>query len=171
MTDSPVPDLSVTLACAGWLDALPEAEALGLRAALAALAEVQEPVEAALVLADDATVQGLNRDYRGQDKPTNVLSFADLGEDQAGEVARLLGDVVVALETTVHEAADQGKSLSDHFSHLVVHGMLHLLNYDHLSDDDAEHMEQKERAILAGLGIADPYASSGTRDEDGNLDP
>jgi probable rRNA maturation factor len=116
-------------------------------------------LEVSILLTDDAQVQELNRDYRQQDKPTNVLSFAALDDDSPlppdGPI--LLGDVIVAYETTEREARDEGKSFADHLSHLVVHGVLHLLGYDHLGDDEAEEMESLERSILAALGVPDPY--------------
>ena len=133
-------------------------DALVELAAHAALA-VAPPSKAALyevtvVLTDDAEIQSLNRTWRGKDEPTNVLSFP------AGDVpdAALLGDIIIAFETTAAEAADKAIPLSDHVSHLVVHGMLHLLGYDHLDDAEAERMENLERQALASLGITDPYA-------------
>ena len=107
------------------------------------------------MLADDAFVQHLNKTWRGKDQPTNVLSFP-AGENTAG--IDHLGDIVLALETITREAREQDKKPADHLTHLVVHGMLHLLGYDHEDDDEAEEMEALERRILAGLGIADPYA-------------
>lgn len=103
------------------------------------------------MLADDAALRALNARWRQQDKPTNVLSFP------AGDSV-LLGDVVLAFETVRREASEQGKSLADHMSHLVVHGVLHLLGHDHERPRDADVMESLERQVLAGLGIADPYA-------------
>ena len=115
------------------------------------------PLEAALALSSDARVQAMNRDYRGMDKPTNVLSFPT-GESQLPpEGARWLGDIVIAEETLIREAQERGVPTLDHFSHLVVHGLMHLIGYDHETDDDARDMEARETAILAGLGIADPY--------------
>lgn len=129
------------------------------KAALAALAECAAgtPVEyeMSIVLADDAFVRELNRDYRHIDKPTNVLSFP--AEDEGATGPRLLGDVVLAFETLLREAADDGKPALDHLAHLVVHGTLHLMGYDHEEAQEAEEMEALERKILAGLGIADPY--------------
>ena len=158
-------EIDVSLNCPGWQDALPDAEVLGVRAASAAYAGSgretgAQGAEASLVLADDAFVQALNRDYRGQDKPTNVLSFANLdgAGGPASDAPLLLGDVVIALETTVAEAAAAGRPLSDHFCHLVVHGMLHLLGFDHQTDAQADGMERLEIRILQSLGIADPYA-------------
>jgi probable rRNA maturation factor len=127
-------------------------------------------LEISLVLADDAMVRDLNGRYRGQDKPTNVLSFATLDDEDdisPADGPLMLGDVIVAFETTAREAASEGKSLAAHLSHLVVHGVLHLLGYDHQDDAEAEEMEAAERSILAGLGIADPYAAAGkTQEED-----
>jgi probable rRNA maturation factor len=100
-------------------------------------------------LADDALQRRLNRDFRGRDKSANVLSFE-------GAPASL-GDVVLALETVASEAESQGKSLADHVAHLVVHGVLHLMGYEHRTSAQARRMERLEIAILAGLGIADPY--------------
>lgn len=151
-----------------WESALPDAEALLARAATAALdglpaaARPSGPAEVSLVLADDAHVRDLNRDYRGKDKATNVLSFA-AGDDAAMPdvpgAPVLLGDVVLALETLTAEARAQGKTLADHAAHLSVHGVLHLLGYDHeLGAEAAAEMEALEIAILAGLHIADPYA-------------
>ncbi|WP_207480563.1 rRNA maturation RNase YbeY [Arenibaculum pallidiluteum] len=163
---------------------LPQVEALAERAARAAYAGAAgdagavdaerfaadgRPREVSLVLADDALVHRLNRDYRGKDKPTNVLSFAlmDGAEEEPGgasfeeaDAPVLLGDVILAFETVEGEARSQGKALADHVSHLVVHGVLHLLGYDHEKDEDADRMERLETRILAGLGIADPYADS-----------
>ncbi len=141
---------------APWTRAVPGAAALARRAARAALAAAEAGTgEVAVVLSDDATVRRLNRDYRRKDKPTNVLSFP-LGDVKTAE-CRLLGDVILARETVLAEAAAQGKRAGDHLSHLVVHGVLHLLGFDHEKDAEARRMEALERRILAGLGIADPY--------------
>lgn len=95
----------------------------------------------------------LNREYRGKDSPTNVLSFAY--EEGAG---RAVGDLVLCTPVVADEAAAQGKPLADHYAHLVVHGVLHLLGYDHENDVEAGEMESRERVVLAGLGVPDPYA-------------
>jgi probable rRNA maturation factor len=109
------------------------------------------------VLSDDATVQNLNRQFRHQDKPTNVLSFPDGNVDsESGQT--YLGDIILAFETLVREAAAQNKLFSDHAQHMLVHGVLHLLGYSHDDDEDAAHMEHLERTILAAVGIPDPYA-------------
>ncbi|MGA3302183.1 MAG: rRNA maturation RNase YbeY [Methylovirgula sp.] len=135
-----------------------EAENLARQAVSAVLAHVAADIrpgaELSFLFCDDATIQELNRRWRGQDKPTNVLSFpsgAAVGE------ALSLGDIVIAFETMAREATQEGKSLAAHFVHLTVHGLLHLLGYDHETDDEAEAMEETERQILADLGIDDPY--------------
>lgn len=168
----PVPTLEVgvLIRAPAWRRALPHARRLAetaARAAFAAAAGAKRATqgtaaEAAVVLADDRTVRTLNRDWRGQDKPTNVLAFAA----REGVVAKpapgaplALGDVVVALQTARAEAKAEGKRLADHFRHLVVHGMLHLLGRDHRTDAEARRMERLETNVLAGLGVADPYAA------------
>lgn len=120
--------------------------------------------EVSVVLADDGTVQALNRDYRGQDKPTNVLSFAvrDTGMPVPPNIPEPLGDIILAFETTAREAEEQSKTTEDHFCHLLVHGMLHLLGYDHIQDDEAEEMESLETEILTGLGLQDPWRDGPT---------
>lgn len=114
-----------------------------------------EVLEVSVALADDATVQALNRDYRGQDKPTNVLSFENGEPDPDGMI--LLGDVILAYETCAREAQGGDKTFQDHLSHLSLHGLLHLLGYDHIEDDEAEEMEALEVRILAEMGIENPY--------------
>lgn len=115
--------------------------------------------ELSIVLADDAFVRGLNMDYRGIDAATNVLAFPATEPETAGDDPALAGDVVVARETVVREAADQGKPLSAHLSHMIVHGVLHLFGFDHDTDEDADRMERLEISVLASLGIPDPYGS------------
>ena len=122
-------------------------------------------VEISLRLADDAEVHALNRQYRGKDKPTNVLSFPMVQRDlietvtlnsDDGEV--LLGDLILAFETCRDEAAERDISVADHATHLIVHGVLHLLGYDHeIGEAEAEAMEEMERSALAQLGLHDPY--------------
>lgn len=114
-----------------------------------------------VALTDDEEMRALNRQFRGADKPTNVLSFpepADASRDVAD--ARFLGDVILARETVTREAEAQGKTFADHASHLVVHGVLHLLGYTHDADADAARMEAMEIAALARLGLPDPYAET-----------
>jgi probable rRNA maturation factor len=153
----------VRVDAARWRRAVPGVQQVAERAARAAvaMAKKRQAGEIAVVLSDDATVRKLNRDYRGKDKPTNVLSFPnDGGIDPDGGMAPL-GDVVLALETVAAEAKAQGKRAGDHVSHLVVHGVLHLFGHDHLKDAEARRMEALETKILAGLGIADPYRVRG----------
>ena len=116
------------------------------------------PAELGIVLTDDDVVRMLNRAYRGVDKPTNVLSFAlDDAEGPAGPGPVALGDVVLAFETVAGETAARGLCPSDHVRHLVAHGVLHLIGYDHNEEAEAESMERLEARVLAGFGIADPY--------------
>lgn len=111
--------------------------------------------EISIVLADNAFIQNLNKTYRGKDKPTNVLSFPqDPGSD---DKVSNLGDVVLAYETVKKEAAGQKKSFENHVTHLLVHGILHLLAYDHEDDTEAEEMESLEIRVLESLGIKNPY--------------
>ena len=141
----------------------PDAEAVIHRAINTAVefadADVGE-AELAVMLTDDSGIRTLNSNWRGIDKPTNVLSFPAL-QPTAGAPAdapRMLGDIAIAYETTRKEADDEEKPFDHHLSHLAVHGFLHLIGYDHENDDDAEAMESLEREILAQLGIPDPYA-------------
>ncbi len=117
-----------------------------------------DPCELSLVFSDDATVKSLNALWRGKDMPTNVLSFPAMVVKPGDRLPPLLGDVVLAFETVAREAALESKTLDSHVSHLILHGFLHLLGYDHESDTEAEKMEALERAILAKLAIPDPYA-------------
>jgi probable rRNA maturation factor len=125
----------------------------------AALADRDAPAEMAIRIVGADEGRELNRTYRGKDYATNVLSFpAELPEGLPEDVELpLLGDLVICAEVVAREAAEQGKRPADHWAHLVVHGTLHLLGWDHEADDEAEAMEAREREILAGLGIADPY--------------
>lgn len=160
-----------THAATPWPDALDwevrAAEAVAAALAItpfAALVDAAPLVEVAVRLTDDTEVRALNHDFRGKDKPTNVLSFpqvqADLLESLAnsddGEI--LLGDIVLARETCAREAEEKGVSLADHATHLIVHGALHLVGYDHMDDVAAAAMEALEVKALASLGIANPYA-------------
>ena len=141
----------------GWPEALDALAEEAVREALKqSKAKVSGAAELSLVLTDDAGQRDLNREWRGIDKPTNVLSFPQI--EPFGPVSGLIGDIILARETLVREAEEQGVSFDDHFTHLVVHGFLHLLGYDHLDDAEALVMEGLETQILATLGVADPYS-------------
>lgn len=118
-------------------------------------AKVKGVAELSVVLTNDAEQQVLNRDWRGKDKTTNVLSFPQI--EPFAPVSGLIGDVILARETVVKEAAEQGVSFEAHLTHLLVHGFLHILGYDHEAAEEAEAMERLETTILARLGIDDPY--------------
>jgi probable rRNA maturation factor len=151
--------IAVTVDADAWRTAVTDPEQFCRRAVAAVLArESATPAEVSVLLADDTRVAELNRDYRGRDRPTNVLSFPAGGPSWPGaEGPVLLGDVVVALETTSREADAEGLRVPDHLAHLLVHGTLHLLGYDHETDGEAELMEAREVDLLAGLGVSDPY--------------
>lgn len=147
-------------------------DALAARAAEAAIAETPygewlaapAAIEIAVRLAEDEEVRKLNRDYRQKDKPTNVLSFPMVQPDLLESVTQnsddgevILGDIILAHGVCAAEAEERGISVADHATHLIVHGVLHLLGYDHMGDAEAEAMEAMERAALANLGLHDPY--------------
>lgn len=147
-------------------------EALARRAAIVAIERTAQAewiaapvtIEIAIRLTDDDEVQALNRQYRGKDKSTNVLSFPMVQPDLLDTVTRnsddgevLLGDIVLAHGVCVREAAERGVGVADHAAHLIVHGCLHLLGHDHMDDADAEQMESIERLAMTALGLHDPY--------------
>lgn len=143
----------------GWPENLEAVAETAIREALKqSEAEVTGVTEVSVVLTDDAEQRELNRQWRGFDKSTNVLSFPQI--EPFAPVSGLLGDITLARETVEKEAEEMGISFEAHFTHLVVHGFLHLLGYDHIEEEDAEEMEGLETDILATLGIADPYADS-----------
>jgi len=113
--------------------------------------------ELAIVLTDDSAIRALNRDWRGKDEPTNVLSFPAQEPGADRRAPRMLGDIVIAYETAAREAEVEGKPLVHHLAHLAVHGFLHLVGYDHEASEEADAMEGLEVAILARLGVPDPY--------------
>lgn len=145
-----------------WAEALPDAVILVRAAALAALDGANmRPKDAAadaglvaVLLTDDEAVSELNAEYRRKAGPTNVLSFPAAQNPEG-----FLGDLALAYGVCAQEAEQQNKSLADHLQHLVAHGVLHLVGYDHMNEDEAAEMEGLERRILAGLGVADPYAA------------
>lgn len=157
----PLPDFVIDLAvpCARWRRTLPRAATIAREAAQAALdraGKKRGDAELSLVLADDAAVAALNQRWRHRAGPTNVLAFA-FDEQPAPPAPLMLGDVVLAYETVTKEAKAQGKTVADHLRHLVIHGVLHLLGYDHDAAGPARRMESLETRILATLGVADPY--------------
>jgi probable rRNA maturation factor len=158
--------VSISVSSPGWRRRGLKPAATARRAARAALAEdVGLPRgrwEISLLLADDATVRGLNARWRSRDQPTNVLAFAarERPAPSAPDATMPLGDVVLAYETMAAEARAQGKPLPHHLSHLVIHGVLHLLGFDHERPAEARRMERLEVSALARLGFADPYAPS-----------
>jgi probable rRNA maturation factor len=126
-------------------------------AACVAETEIGDGAEVSLCLADDSRLHALNLRWRGIEAPTNVLSFPSAPSDRSGE-APTLGDIALAYETLKREAGELGVPLADHYRRLVAHGFLHLIGYDHQTDEEAERMEALEIRILARLGVADPYA-------------
>jgi probable rRNA maturation factor len=163
MAQFALPTTEVLVVADCW-QAEPGAEAV-IHHAIATAAEIADAdigeAELAVMLTDDGGIRTLNSNWRGVDKPTNVLSFPALPPTGAGgpdDAPRMLGDIAIAYETTRREADDEQKPFDHHLSHLAVHGFLHLIGYDHEKDDDAEAMESLETEILAQLGIPDPYA-------------
>lgn len=160
---SPEPPIELDLQSACSAPDLPDEDSFRRWAGLALQGKPGH--ELTIRLVDEAESQSLNRQYRGKDYPTNVLSFpADLPPELN---IPLLGDLVICAQVVAREAREQDKPLQAHWAHMVIHGCLHLLGYDHSEDAEAEQMEALERQLLAELGIADPYAADfiSTRDE------
>ena len=155
-------EIDIKIEADAWVDELPQLVRLVDLSAAAAVAACDLEcgnTELSILMTDDAEMAELNREWRGGNGATNVLSFpGDLG----GPGSFLLGDVVLAFETIVAEATEADISLADHLTHLVVHGVLHLLGYDHKTDAEADKMEALEREILQSLGIPDPYIANRT---------
>ncbi|PSJ58067.1 rRNA maturation RNase YbeY [Kumtagia ephedrae] len=154
-------EIDLTVEAGDW----PSQEALGTLAAHvveAALAEAgahaKHPVELSLLFTDDAHIRTLNAEWRGKDKPTNVLSFPAFPTTVGDPLPPMLGDIVLAAETVRGEAELEGKPLDHHITHLIAHGLLHLIGHDHETDAEADAMEGLERRALARLAIPDPYA-------------
>jgi probable rRNA maturation factor len=158
-------DVDIVRECGEWQQ-VPGLEPSVIEAAARAYAAtgLSEAASVAIALLDDATVRRLNRQFRGTDKPTNVLSFSAPAGKFNAQAPRPLGDIALAHGTIVREAAEQGISLLDHVRHLVVHGMLHLAGYDHETDAEADAMEALETRILMSLGVVDPYAGTAPAD-------
>ena len=167
-------EVDCEIVAGAWSNAV-DWQALARRSVAAALAgagyrnvlqNAAPPVEVAVRLSDDGEVRQLNGQYRAKDQPTNILSFPMQEASSIDKALRqqdcdlLLGDLVLAVETATREAVARGISLEDHVTHLIVHGVLHLLGHDHQDDSAADAMEALETRILAGLGIADPYSDS-----------
>ncbi len=148
----------------GWTKTFQDEELAGItnRALGAAARHLDLPptieTEISVTFADDATVAEANGAWRGKDRPTNILSFPMVQLEPGDLPGPLAGDLLLAFETVAREAAAEGKTLSDHLSHLLVHGFLHLMGYDHIDEDEAAAMEATEIAILGELGVSDPYA-------------
>ncbi|MEE3626246.1 rRNA maturation RNase YbeY [Nitrospirillum sp. BR 11752] len=169
-------EIIVEVEAGDWEATIPGVEEVVTKAARKALVQAlavdadalpEGEGEVSILLSDNAAVRVLNHQYRGKDKPTNVLSFPMLGDEDEDEEFELpegmdrppylLGDIILAYETLMTEAAEQNKPVANHLTHLVIHGVLHLLGYDHIEDAEAETMERLETVILADMGIADPY--------------
>jgi probable rRNA maturation factor len=164
MTDAPDTGgaliIDIAEPCATWRRRIADVEHVcgeAARAALAGAGAAPEAAELSIVLGDDTLVRALNQQWRGQDKPTNVLSFPAQSAALSPDAPRLLGDIVLAFETLEAEATAQGKPLAHHLRHLVVHGVLHLVGFDHEAAGEAERMEAVEVAVLAKLGVPNPY--------------
>lgn len=159
-------DIQIAVEAEGWADEA-ELERLAGRvlgeAARYLQAEEKQPFpamapEVSLVFSDDQSIREINAEWRGQDKPTNVLSFPAFPLQPGGMPGPMLGDIIIARETVERESLDLDKSFGDHLTHLMVHGFLHLFGYDHMEAGEAERMEALETRILAALGLSDPYA-------------
>ncbi len=148
-----------------WTRVLPCAETCCSQAAAAVIAFEDldnTACEISIVLTDNKMVKNLNREWRGIDSATDVLAFPNQESEPLGELSRLLGDVVVAFGEASRDAELDGVSLHDHLSHLIVHGVFHLLGYDHLDEKEAKIMEANETAVLENLGVSDPYCTRAT---------
>lgn len=154
---TPPLDIAVIINDDAWPKNLEGRAEEAVMAALAfAKPKIKGAAELSILLTNDEEQHELNRQWRGKDSSTNVLSFPQI--EPFGPVVGILGDITLARETLEREAADQGTSFDDHFTHLVVHGFLHILGYDHLDNAEALQMEGLETQILADLGVDDPYA-------------
>ncbi len=154
--------------CSGW-SALPDLDSMIAESLQATVDESGEVLiagaEVSLLFCDDARIRDLNRQFRGQDKPTNVLSFPG---PEPIETAHVLGDIAIAHETVAREAQEQGKTIGQHCRHLIVHGFLHLLGYDHQEETEAETMEAMEVRILHRLGVDNPYREHQSKETSGH---
>ncbi|MGU3399384.1 rRNA maturation RNase YbeY [Brucellaceae bacterium D45D] len=153
-------DIDIMIEAGPWPDesVLEDLVQKAVEAAWSNLGLERTPSELSVVFTDDASIKLLNAQWRDKDKATNVLSFPAFPVKAGSQPGPMLGDIVIAYETVEREAADEGKPVNNHLTHLVVHGFLHLLGYDHETDAEAEEMERREREILHALAISDPYA-------------
>lgn len=170
MTDvEPAIEIDIRIEAAGWSASAISPEGLAKEAVRATLADMKigaTTAELSILLTDDTAIAALNRQWRDRAGPTNVLSFpgdALADGDTPDGAPVLLGDIVIAFETVLAEARAADIAVSDHFRHLVIHGILHLLGYDHETDEDAAIMERREIEILGTLGVPDPYAAADRR--------
>lgn len=168
MSVDPSVSLAIAVEAGEWGD-VEATEALAQAALAAAVRDLaeregqpfpEEPPEVSLVLADDAMMADINSQWRNQPKPTNVLSFPAFPLVPGGQPGPMLGDIILARETIEREAADLGKPVDEHITHLIVHGFLHLFGYDHIENSDAEKMEAIETRILTSLDLSDPYGDT-----------
>jgi probable rRNA maturation factor len=168
MSVNPSVSLEIAVEAGEWGD-VEATESLAETALAAAVRELVEregqpfpenPPEVSLVLADDAMMADINGQWRNQPKPTNVLSFPAFPLAPGGRPGPMLGDIILARETIEREAADLGKPVDEHITHLIVHGFLHLFGYDHIENSDAEKMEAIETRILTSLDLSDPYGDT-----------
>ena len=166
-------ELNIDVEEKGWIKALPSLQELSEQIVDNVLSYVKEhedidflqmdkPICINLALSNDKNIHHLNAEFRHMDKPTNVLSFANIDDESFDEEIKIapqieLGDIMIALETMQREAKEKQISLHDHYCHLFIHGLLHLLGFDHIEDDEAEYMESFEIAILAQMNIDNPY--------------
>ena len=168
MSVDPAVSLAIAVEAGEWGD-VEATEALAEAALAAAVRDLadregqpfpEEPPEVSLVLADDAMMAAINSQWRNQPKPTNVLSFPAFPLVPGGKPGPMLGDIILARETIEREAADLGKPVDEHITHLIVHGFLHLFGYDHIENSDAEKMEAIETRILTSLDLSYPYGDT-----------
>jgi probable rRNA maturation factor len=155
-------EADISMECESWslLDSLEALVDKALQVTVqVANKKLLEKAEISFLFCDDERIRELNREWRMIDKPTNVLSFPASTPERLA-TARLLGDIAISYETVVRECQDEEKTLSNHTCHMVIHGFLHLLGYDHETDEEAEEMEALERLALARMGIADPYLAT-----------
>lgn len=161
------PEIYISCDNDDWKEHIPDYEEMCRQAVLSCICACDDDIlsydnsEISILLTTDAHIQELNKEYRGKDKPTNVLSFAaeDANDDfpKTENDSLILGDIIVAFETISNEAKKQSKTLSNHFFHMIVHGMLHLLGHDHINNNEADEMEKLEIEILTAFDIPNPY--------------